>query len=112
MPAHVRKGDQVIVNSGDDKGRVSEVLRVMPKRGLVLVKGVNMITRHLRPSRNAPQGGIISREAPIHLSKVNPVVDGKPSRVRFNTGKDGAKTRVAAKGGKVLSAVTGPSSKK
>lgn len=111
MPAHIRKGDQVIVNSGDDKGRIAEVLLVMPKRNLVVVKGVNVVTRNLKPSRNAPQGGVITREAPIQMSKVNPVVDGKPSRVRFTTNKDGSKSRVTVKGGKVLSAVAGPAKK-
>ena len=111
MPAHIRKGDQVIVNSGDDKGRIAEVLLVMPKRNLVVVKGVNVVTRNMKPSRNSPQGGVITREAPIQMSKVNPVVDGKPSRVRFTSNKDGSKSRVAVKGGKVLSAVAGPAKK-
>jgi large subunit ribosomal protein L24 len=111
MPSHIRKGDQVIVNTGDDKGRVSEVLMVMPKRNLVVVKGVNVVTRNVKPNRNSPQGGVITREAPIHISNVNPVVDGKPTRVRFQTAKDGTKSRVAVKGGKVLTAVSGPSSK-
>ncbi len=111
MPAHIRKGDQVIVNSGDDKGKIAEVLLVMPKRNLVVVKGVNVVTRNMKPSRNSPQGGVITREAPIQMSKVNPVVDGKPSRVRFSINKDGSKSRVAVKGGKVLSAVAGPSKK-
>ena len=69
------------------------------------------MTRNVKPSRNAPQGGVITREAPIHISKVNPVVDGKPTRVRFVTGKDGSKSRVAVRGGKVLSSVSGSSKK-
>lgn len=110
MACHVRKGDMVMVRSGDrtpdGKRPVGEVLRVIPKRGLVVVKGVNVVTKHLRPTRTAPQGGVITREAPIHISKVSPVVDGLPTRVRFETRPDGSKVRVAAKGGKVLGVVS------
>lgn len=105
MPAHVRKGDQVIVTSGDHKGKVGEVLRVMPDDDKVLVKGVNVVTRNTKPSRLNPQGGQMSKELPIHISKVSPVVDGKPSRVRFEIKPDGSKVRVAVRGGKTLGQV-------
>ena len=107
MPAHVRKGDTVMVTSGDHKGKVGEVLRVIPKAGRVVVKGINMRTKHLKPTRLSPQGGIITREQPIHMSKVSPVVDGRPTRVRFQMRDDGSKVRVAARGGKVLGAIRG-----
>ncbi|MGE0724837.1 MAG: 50S ribosomal protein L24 [Alphaproteobacteria bacterium] len=108
MARHVRKGDQVMVTSGDHKGKVGEVMRVINKDQTVLVKGINLRTKHLKPGPKAPQGGIITREQPLPLCKVSPVVDGKPTRVRFETKPDGSKVRVAARGGKVLGVVHGP----
>lgn len=105
MPKHVRKGDQVIVTSGDSKGSIGEVTEVLTKSDQVIVKGVNLRTKHLRRTQLNPQGGTVTVEAPIHISNVSPVVDGKPSRVRFETGKNGVKTRVAVKGGKSLGQV-------
>lgn len=102
MPAHVRKGDSVMVTRGDDKGRVGEVLRVDPKNAQVVVKGINLQTKHLKKTQQAPQGGVIQREAPIHISKVSPVVDGKAVRVGFRTQADGSKARVARHHGKDL----------
>lgn len=107
MPRHVRKGDQVIVIAGDDKGKVGEVLRVIPKDGRVLVRGVGLRTKHLKPTQRNPRGGVVTIETPIHLSNVNPAVDGKPSRVRFVIKADGSKVRVAARGGKELGVVHG-----
>ena len=100
--AKIRKGDQVIVLSGKDKGRTGEVVKAMPKDGKVLVSGVNVHVRHAKPSQTDPQGGLKRTEAPLHISKVAHVVDGKPTRVRFETGKDGKKVRVAVKTGKKI----------
>ncbi|MBL8763234.1 MAG: 50S ribosomal protein L24 [Phycisphaerae bacterium] len=105
MPAHIRKDDLVMVTSGDYKGAVGKVLRVIPRDERVVVQGVNIVTKHLKPTRTSPQGGVITREAAIHISKVSPVVDGKPSRVRFVVRPDGSKARVAVRGGKELSVV-------
>jgi len=102
MPRHVRKGDQVVVTSGDHKGQVGEITDVLTKSDQVIVKGVNLRTKHLRRTQMNPQGGTTTIEAPIHISNVSPVVDGKPTRVRFETGKDGSKNRVAVRGGKSL----------
>lgn len=110
MPKHVRKGDQVIVTSGDHKGVTGEITEVITKSDQVIVKGVNLRTKHIRPTQLNPQGGIVSIEAPIHISKVSPVVDGKPTRVRFETAKDGSKSRVAVRGGKSLGQVSGAKS--
>lgn len=99
MPRHVRKGDLVIVTSGDDKGRTGKVLRVIPKDDRVVVEGINIKKKHTKPSQKYPQGGIHEKELPIHLSKVSPAVDGKPTRVRFQTKSDGTKIRVAARSG-------------
>ena len=104
MARHVRKGDTVMVLSGDDKGKTGQVLRVDPKRGKVLVQGINRVFRHRRPSRQHPQGGRIEKEMPVHISNVLPV-DPKtqqPTRVQFKTADDGSKQRVARKSGTVL----------
>ena len=102
MPRHIRKGDQVIVTAGNDRGATGEVLRVLTKEDRVVVQGVNVRTKHLRPSQANPQGGIVHREMPIHISNVSPLVDGKPSRVRFERKPDGSKVRVAVRNGKTL----------
>ncbi len=105
MARHVRKGDTVVITTGSHRGQVGEIVRVMPTKDRVIVKGVNLRTKHLKPTRINPQGGIITKEAPIHISNVSPAVDGKPSRVRFETRPDGSKVRIAVKGGKVLGEV-------
>lgn len=110
MPRHVRKGDQVIVTQGADKGKIGEVLRVIPKDDRVIVRGVALRTKHLKPTQRNPQGGVFTKEMAIHISNVSPVVEGKPSRVRFQTKDDGSKVRVAARGGKELGVVRGPRS--
>ncbi|MBM3596075.1 MAG: 50S ribosomal protein L24 [Alphaproteobacteria bacterium] len=99
--AKIKKGDSVVVRSGKDKGRTGTVLQVMPKEGKVLVQGVNIATRHRKPTQANPQGGIERREAPMAISKVGLAVDGKPSRVRFET-RDGKKVRVAVKSGETI----------
>ena len=101
--AKIKKGDSVVVRSGKDKGRTGTVLQVLPKDGKVLVQGVNVATRHRKPSQLNPQGGIDRREAPMHLSKVSLAdpKDGKPTRVRFET-KDGKKVRIAVKSGETI----------
>jgi len=108
MPKHVRTGDQVIVTQGSDKGKTGEVIRVYPKEDRVIVRGIAMRTKHLKPTQKNPQGGIYTKESAIHISNVSPVVDGKPTRVRFETKDDGSKIRVAARGGKELGVVRGP----
>lgn len=105
MPAHVRKGDNVMVTSGDLKGQTGEIIRVIPSDKKVVVKGLNMVTRHMKPSQLNPEGGKVTKEAPIHMSNVSPVVGGKPTRVRFVTKPDGSKVRVAAADGSELGEV-------
>jgi large subunit ribosomal protein L24 len=107
MARHIRKGDQVIVTTGNDRGATGEVLRVLPGDDRVVVSGVNMRTKHLKPTQANPQGGTLRREMPIHISNVSPVVDGRPTRVRFETKPDGTKQRVAVRGGKVLHTLRG-----
>ena len=101
--AKIKKGDSVVVLSGKDKGRTGTVLQVFPKDSKVLVDGLNVAARHRKPSQVNPQGGIDRRPAPMHISKVAiATADGKPTRVRFETGKDGSKVRVAVKTGEKI----------
>ena len=100
--AKIKKGDRVIVLSGKDKGRTGDVVKAMPKDGKVVVSGVNVHVRHVKPSQADPQGGLKRAEAPLHISKVAiATADGKPSRVRFEE-RDGKKVRVAAKTGELI----------
>jgi len=100
--AKIKKGDRVIVLSGKDKGRTGEVIQAMPKEGKVVVDGINVAARHVKPSQGDPQGGIKRAPAPMHASKVALVTaDGKPTRVRFET-RDGKKVRVAVKTGEAV----------
>ncbi len=99
MAAKIRKGDRVIVLSGRDKGRTGEVFEVRPAEGRALVRGVNMVKRHQKQSQNQ-EGGIISKESPVHLSNIAIVgKDGKPTRVGFKIQADGTKVRVAKRSG-------------
>jgi large subunit ribosomal protein L24 len=100
--ARIKKGDQVIVLSGKDKGRTGTVTASMPKLDKVIVGGVNVATKHRKASQANPQGGLERVEAPLHVSKVAHVTaDGKATRVRFEE-RDGKKVRVAVKTGDVI----------
>jgi len=100
--AKIKKGDRVVVLSGKDKGKTGDVTKAFPKEGKVIVSGVNVATRHRKPSQTNPQGGLERVEAPMHVSKVAiATADGKPSRVRFET-QDGKKVRVAVKTGETI----------
>ena len=99
MAAKIRKGDKVVVLSGRDKGRSGEVFEVRPAEGTALVRGINMVKRHQKQTQ-AQEGGIISKEAPIHLSNIAYVgKDGKPTRIGFKIHADGKKVRVAKSSG-------------
>ncbi|HEX5035509.1 MAG TPA: 50S ribosomal protein L24 [bacterium] len=103
MPA-IRKNDQVIVITGSDKGKVGRVLRVFPKESRVLIEKVNVVKRHSKPSAKNRQGGIVEKEAKIHISNVM-LLDPKksePTRVGTQIGKDGKKVRVSKKSKEVL----------
>ena len=103
MPAKVKKGDRVVVTAGRDKGKSGQVLRVYPIEDRVLVSGVNMVRRHQRQTQRQ-QGGIISKEAPVHLSKVAHAdpKDGGPTRIGFKRLEDGRLVRFAKKSGEVI----------
>ena len=99
----IRKGDKVVVRTGKDKGKTGEVLRVLRDEGRVLVQGVNMVKRHTRPAPGNP-GGIIDKEASIHISNVA-LADpksGKPTRVGFKLLDGGRKVRIARRSGEAI----------
>src|SRR3979490_2039210 len=100
----VHKGDTVVVISGKDKGAKGKVIQSYPERNRVLVEGVNRIKKHTRVSqtqRGAPPGGIVTQEAPIHVSNVMVVdSDGKPTRVGYRTNDEGKRVRVSRRNGK------------
>lgn len=100
---HVKKGDTVYVNAGNDKGKTGKVLTVFPAKDLVIVEGVNVISRHTKPNAKHPQGGILKREAGLHISNVQLIdpASNKPTRVgyRFEGGK---KIRYAKKSGEEI----------
>ena len=97
----IKKGDKVVILSGDDKGKTGEVLKAMPKESKVVVQGVNLVKRHTKPSQTTP-GGIVTKEAAVHVSNVAIVTsEGKASKVDYKDNK-GIKVRVARKTGEVI----------
>jgi large subunit ribosomal protein L24 len=99
----IKKGDRVIVISGADRGKRGEVLKVIPDERRVLVAGVNLVKRHTKQSAKT-QGGVITKEAPVHVSNValaDPKTQ-KPTRVGFKILADGTKVRIAKKSGEVI----------
>ncbi len=102
MAAKLKKGDKVVVIAGRDKGKTGEILKVIPKENRAIVSGVNLVKKHQRPTPQEP-GGIITKEAPIHLSNLmlaDPK-DGRPTRVGFKF-VEGRKVRFAKKSGEVI----------
>ncbi|GAB6932368.1 50S ribosomal protein L24 [Calditerricola satsumensis] len=101
---HVKTGDLVMVIAGKDKGKKGRILKAFPKKQRVLVEGVNLVKKHVRPSPDNPQGGIITVEAPIHVSNVMPIdpKTGQPTRVGYKILENGKKVRIAKKSGAVL----------
>ncbi|WP_035292519.1 50S ribosomal protein L24 [Clostridium sp. KNHs214] len=104
MKVHVRRNDTVMVISGKDKGKTGEVIKVYPKTGKVLVKGVNIVTKHQKPNRQNMQGGIIQQEAPIYSSKVMLYCTkcNTVTRISKKVLDDGTKVRVCKKCGETF----------
>jgi large subunit ribosomal protein L24 len=97
----IKKGDEVIILSGKDKGATGTVIRAIPKEHRVVVEGVNLVKKHKRANRTGgQQGEVITREAPIHVSNVAIVEDGKPTRVGYRFDEDGTKVRISRRTGK------------
>ena len=101
---HIRKGDTVIVISGNDKGTKGKVLEVIKSKNRTIIEGVNMITKHVKPSANNPEGGIEKTEAPIHISNVMLVEpsNGEPTRTGRKPNEDGKLQRYSKKTGELI----------
>ena len=100
---HIKKGDTVYVNAGNDKGKTGKVLSVDPKADRAVVEGINMVSKHTKPNSKQPQGGIIKKEAGIHISNLQ-LIDpqsGKPTRVGYRFEGD-KKVRYAKKSGEEI----------
>jgi large subunit ribosomal protein L24 len=101
---HIKKGDIVFVNTGEDKGKTGRVLHVLVKETRAIVEGVNMVSKHTKPSAKHPQGGIEKKEASIHISNLN-VIDpksGKPTRVGRKLNSKGVMVRYSKKSGEEI----------
>lgn len=101
---HIKKGDTVYVNAGDDKGKTGRVLSVLVTKGKAVVEGVNMVSKSTKPSAKHPQGGIVKMEAPINVSNLN-LIDpksGKPTRVGHRINENGVKVRYSKKSGEEI----------
>ena len=101
---HIKKNDTVFVNSGEDKGKTGRVLKVFVKENRAIVEGINMVSKHSKPSAKNPQGGIVKQEAPVHISNLN-VVDAKtgaPTRIGRRLNDEGKLVRYSKKSGEEI----------
>lgn len=101
---HIKKGDTVFVNTGEDKGKIGRVLEVQVKKNRAVVEGINMVSKHTKPNAKSPQGGIEKKEAPIQISNLN-VVDpksGKPTRIGRRLNEEGSLVRYSKKSGEEI----------
>ena len=101
---HIKKGDRVFVNSGEDKGKTGRVLEMFVEDKRAIVEGVNLVSKHTKPNAKSPQGGIIKKEASIHISNLN-VIDpktGKPTRIGRKKNADNKLVRYAKKSGEEI----------
>ena len=101
---HIKKGDTVYVNTGKDKGKTGVVTKVLVKENRAIVEGLNMVNRNTKPNAKNPQGGIIKKEAPIHISNLNPLdpKSGKPTRIGRRLNADHKLVRYAKKSGEEI----------
>lgn len=104
MKLHIKKGDTVIVNAGDNKGQQGKVLEVLVEKQRAIVEGVNMVSKHTKPNAAHPQGGIVKQEAPIHISNLMPLdpKSGKATRIGRKANAEGKLVRIATKSGEEL----------
>jgi large subunit ribosomal protein L24 len=101
---HIKKGDIVYVNAGEDRGKQGRVLEVQPEKNRAIVEGLNMVSKSTKPSAKHPQGGIIKMEAPIHVSNLNPIdpKSGKPTRIGRRKDENGYSVRISKKSGEEI----------
>ena len=98
----IKKGDNVQVISGNDRGKVGRVIKVYPSRNRLIVEGINIVKKHMRPSQDTPQGGIIEKESTIHVSNVMIMSNDKPTRVGYKFLDNGKKVRIAKSTGEII----------
>ena len=101
---HIKKGDTVYVNAGEDKGKTGRVLKVLIEKNRAVVEGINMVTKATKPNAKNPQGGLVKMEAPIHVSNLQ-LLDpksGKPTRVGYKVNEEGKKVRISIKSGEEI----------
>jgi large subunit ribosomal protein L24 len=101
---HIKKGDTVFVNAGENKGRQGRVLEVIRKSDRAIVEGINLVSKHTKPNAKSPQGGIIKKEAPVHVSNLM-LVDpstGKPTRIGRRSNGEGRLVRYSKKSGEEI----------
>lgn len=103
----LKKGDNVIVITGEDKGKNGKIINIFPKKNEVIIEGVNFLKKHMKPTQNAPQGGIVKQEGPIHLSNTRLVCNkcNKPTNIKRDVTKEGKKVRVCKKCGEIIDKV-------
>ena len=101
---HIKKGDLVQVNAGEDRGKQGKVLEMIPDKQRAIVEGINLVSKHTKPNAAHPHGGIIKKEAPIHISNLNVVdpVTGKPTKIGRRRNAEGKLVRYAKKSGQEL----------
>ncbi|HOF97848.1 MAG TPA: 50S ribosomal protein L24 [Paludibacteraceae bacterium] len=99
---HIKKGDIVYVNTGVDKGKTGRVLEVLVKEQRAIVEGINLVSKNMKPNAKYPQGGIVKQEAPIHISNLNPVENGRPVRVGRKLNNEGKLVRISKKTGEEI----------
>ena len=101
---HIKKGDTVYVNAGEDKGKTGRVLKVLVKEGRAFVEGLNMVSKSTKPNAKNPQGGIVKQEASIHISNLNPVdpKTGKATRIGRKKSSEGTLVRYSKKSGEEI----------
>lgn len=99
---HIKKGDTVYVNAGEDKGKTGRVLEVLVSKNRAIVEGINLASKSTKPNSKTPQGGIVKQEASVHVSNLNPVVDGKPVRVGRKANAEGKLVRISKTTGEAI----------
>ncbi|MDD3431800.1 MAG: 50S ribosomal protein L24 [Bacteroidales bacterium] len=101
---HIKKGDTVFVNAGEDKGKTGRVLEVDVEKKRAIVEGVNLVSKHTKPNAKSPQGGILKKESPVHISNLNPLdpKSGKPTRVGRVRNEKGKLVRISKKSGEEI----------
>ena len=100
---HIKKGDMVYVNAGDDKGKTGRVLQVIPSKQRAIVEGINIVTKATKPNAQHPQGGLVKMEAPMHISNLNPLdKNGKPTLIGRRKDDNGKTVRFSVKTGEEI----------